>query len=43
MNRNQKLITEKLENINLIPEVSVRDSYSVSEVSRQINKKEQYF
>ena len=34
----EKLITEKLENINLIPEVSVRDSYSVSEVSRQINK-----
>ena len=35
----EKLITEKLENISLIPEVSVRDSYSVSEVSRQINKK----
>ena len=34
----EKLITEKLENINLIPEVSVRDSYSVSEVSRQIHK-----
>lgn len=31
-------ITEKLESINLIPEVSVRDSYSVSEVSRQINQ-----
>ena len=36
----EKLITEKLENISLIPEVSVRDNYSVSEVSRQINKKE---
>ena len=36
----EKLITEKLENINLIPEVSVRDSYSVSEVSRQIHKQE---
>ena len=34
----EKLITEKLENINLIPEVSVRDSYSLSEVSRQIHK-----
>lgn len=34
----EKLITEKLENINLIPEVSVRDSYSVSEVSRQIHR-----
>ena len=34
----EKLITERLENINLIPEVSVRDSYSVSEVSRQIHK-----
>lgn len=33
-------ITEKLENINLIPEVSVRDSYSVSEVNKQIHKKE---
>ena len=29
-------ITEKLEHINLIPEVTVRDSYSVSEVNRQI-------
>ena len=39
----EKLITEKLENINLIPEVSVRDNYSISEVSRQINnsKKEE--
>ena len=36
----EKLITEKLENINLIPEVSVRDSYSVSEVSKQIHKQE---
>ena len=36
----EKLITEKLENINLIPEVSVRDSYSVSEVSRQIHRQE---
>lgn len=34
----EKLILSKLENINLIPEVSVRDNYSVSEVSRQINK-----
>lgn len=34
----EKLITEKLENISLIPEVSVRDSYSVSEVSRQIHR-----
>ncbi len=31
-------ITGKLEQINLIPEVTVRDSYSVSEVSRQIHK-----
>ncbi len=30
------LITKRLENITLIPEVSVRDSYSVSEVHRQI-------
>ncbi|MBQ9019185.1 MAG: DNA mismatch repair endonuclease MutL [Bacilli bacterium] len=34
----EKLILEKLENINLIPEVSVRDNYSISEVSRQIHK-----
>lgn len=34
----EKLITEKLENISLIPEVSVRDSYSISEVSRQIHR-----
>ena len=32
-----KLITEKLEELTLIPEVSVRDSYSVSEVHRQIS------
>lgn len=31
-----ELITKRLENITLIPEVSVRDSYSVSEVHRQI-------
>lgn len=37
----EKLITEKLENISLIPEVSVRDSYSISEVSRQIHKQEE--
>ncbi len=36
-----KLITEKLEEITLIPEVSVRDSYSVSEVRRQIINKEE--
>ena len=36
----EKLILSKLENINLIPEVSVRDSYSVSEVSRQIHRQE---
>ena len=34
------LIDKRLEALTLIPEVSVRDSYSVSEVSRQINKKE---
>ncbi len=34
-------ITERLEKITLIPEVSVRDSYSVSEVSRQINEKKE--
>lgn len=34
------LIDKRLEKLTLIPEVSVRDSYSVSEVSRQINKKE---
>ena len=36
-----KAITEKLEEITLIPEVSVRDSYSVSEVRRQITSKEE--
>jgi len=37
-----KLITEKLEELTLIPEVSVRDSYSVSEVRKQIvNKKDE--
>ena len=36
-----KEITDKLENISLIPEITVRDSYSVSEVSRQINQKEE--
>lgn len=35
-----KLITERLEELTLIPEVSVRDSYSVSEVHRQIVSKE---
>ena len=34
-------ITERLEELTLIPEVSVRDSYSVSEVSRQIREKEE--
>ena len=34
------LIDKRLEELTLIPEVSVRDSYSVSEVSRQINKRE---
>ena len=36
-----KTIIEKLEELTLIPEVSVRDSYSVSEVHRQIVKKEE--
>ena len=36
-----KLITERLEELTLIPEVSVRDSYSVSEVRKQIVKKEE--
>ena len=36
-----KLITERLEELTLIPDVSVRDSYSVSEVHKQIvNKKD---
>ena len=34
-------ITKRLEEINLIPEISVRDSYSVSEVRKQITKKEE--
>ena len=34
-----KLITERLEELTLIPDVTVRDSYSVSEVRRQITKK----
>ena len=34
-------ITERLEELTLIPEVNVRDNYSVSEVSRQINQKEE--
>ena len=36
-----KTITKKLEELTLIPEVSVRDSYSVSEVRRQITSKEE--
>ena len=36
-----KLITERLEELTLIPDVSVRDSYSISEVHKQIvNKKD---
>lgn len=35
------IIDEKLKELTLIPEVSVRDSYSVSEVRRQIVGKEQ--
>ena len=35
------IITEKLEELTLIPEVSVRDSYSVSEVHRQISSREE--
>ena len=35
-----ELITKRLEELTLIPEVSVRDSYSVSEVRRQITTKE---
>jgi DNA mismatch repair protein MutL len=34
------LITKRLEELTLIPEVTVRDSYSVSEVRRQIISKE---
>ena len=36
-----KSITEKLEELTLIPEVSVRDSYSVSEVHNQIVQKKE--
>ena len=36
-----KIITEKLEELTLIPEVAVRDSYSVSEVHKQIVNKEE--
>ena len=36
-----KSITEKLEELTLIPEVSVRDSYSVSEVHNQIIQKKE--
>lgn len=36
-----EIITKKLEELTLIPEVSVRDSYSVSEVYRQITTKEE--
>ena len=35
------LITKRLEEISLIPEVSVRDNYSISEVRRQIINKEE--
>jgi len=35
-----ELITKRLEELTLIPEVSVRDSYSVSEVHKQIVTKE---
>ena len=35
-----KTFTERLEELTLIPEVSVRDSYSVSEVHKQIVNKE---
>ena len=37
----EKTITKRLEEISLIPEVSVRDSYSVSEVRRQITKEKE--
>ena len=36
-----ELITKRLEELTLIPEVTVRDSYSVSEVRRQIVEKEE--
>ena len=35
------LIDNRLKALTLIPEVSVRDNYSLSEVSRQINQKEE--
>ena len=34
-------ITERLEELTLIPEINVRDSYSVSEVSKQIKEKKE--
>ena len=37
----EEVITKRLKEITLIPEVSVRDSYSVSEVRRQIVNKEE--
>ena len=37
----EKTITKRLEEITLIPEVSVRDSYSVSEVRKQITEKKE--
>ena len=37
-----KCLTKRLEELTLIPEVSVRDSYSVSEVHRQITTKQKY-
>ena len=37
-----ELLSKRLEELTLIPEVSVRDSYSVSEVHRQITTKEKY-
>ena len=36
-----ELITKRLEEITLIPEVSVRDNYSISEVRKQIINKEE--
>lgn len=36
----ERVISKRLEEITLIPEVSVRDSYSVSEVNRQIHSVE---
>ncbi len=37
----EEVITKRLEELTLIPEVSVRDSYSVSEVRKQIINKEE--